>query len=50
VQQQILGHSNPNMTPLYADPDIAERRKVLGRLDAFIVAKLQEQLQEARPN
>jgi integrase len=53
VQQQILGHSNPNMTLLYADPDIAERRKATGRLDALLlpnVAKLQEQLQQARPN
>ena len=53
VQQQILGHSNPNMTLLYADPDIAERRKAMGRLDALLlpnVAKLQKQLQEAGPN
>ena len=53
VQQQILGHSNPNMTLLYADPDIAERRKAMGRLDALLlpnVAKLQQQLQQARPN
>jgi len=53
VQQQILGHSNPNMTLLYADPDIAERRKAMGRLDAILlpnVVKLQQQLQQARPN
>ena len=53
VQQQILGHSNPNMTLLYADPDIAERRKATTQLDALLlpnVAKLQKQLQEARPN
>lgn len=53
VQQQILGHSNPNMTLLYADPDISERRKAVGELDALLlptVAKLQEQLQEATPN
>jgi integrase len=53
VQQEILGHSNPNMTLLYADPDIADRRKVLGRLDALLlptVAKLEEKLPEARPS
>ena len=53
VQQQILGHSNPNMTLLYADPDIAERRKAMERLDALLlpnVAKLQQQLQQATPN
>ena len=44
VQQQILGHSNPDMTLLYADPDIAERRKALGQLEALLlpnVAKFQ---------
>jgi integrase len=53
VQQQILGHSNPSMTLLYADPDIAERRKAMSQLDALLlpnVAKLQKQLQEVRPN
>jgi len=53
VQQQILGHSNPNMTLLYAAPDIAESRKAVGRLDAVLlpnVAKLQEKLEEGRPN
>jgi len=53
VQQQILGHSNPNMTLLYADPDIADRRKAMGRLDALLlptVARLEEKLPEARPN
>jgi integrase len=53
VQQQILGHSNPNMTLLYADPDIADRRKAMGQLDALLlptVAKLEEKLPEARPN
>ena len=53
VQQQILGHSNPNMTLLYADPDIADRRKAMGRLDALLlptVAKLEEKFPEARPN
>ena len=53
VQQQILGHSDPNMTLLYADPDIAERRKAMTQLDGLLlpnVAKLQRQLQEARPN
>jgi integrase len=53
VQQQILGHSDPNMTLLYADPDIAERRKATDQLDGLLlpnVAKLQKQFQEARPN
>ena len=53
VQQQILGHSDPNMTLLYADPDIAERRKATDQLDGLLlpnVAKLQKQLQEARSN
>ena len=53
VQQQILGRSNPNMTLLYADPDIAERRKAMEQLDALLlpnVAKLQQQLQQATPN
>jgi len=53
VQQQILGHSDPNMTLLYADPDIAESRKAMTQLDGLLlpnVAKLQKQLQEASPN
>jgi hypothetical protein len=53
VQQQILGHSNPNMTLLYADPDLAERRKATDQLDGLLlpnVAKLQKQLQKARSN
>ena len=53
VQQQILGHSNPNMTLLYADPDITQSRKAMGRLEALLlpnVAKLQKQLQEAKTN
>ena len=53
VQQQILGHCNPNMTLLYADPDLAERRKATDQLDSLLlpnVAKLQMQLQEAKPN
>jgi integrase len=53
VQQQILGHSNPNMTLLYAEPDIAERRKAMTQLDALLlpnVAKSQKELQEVRPN
>ncbi len=53
VQQQIPGHSNLNMTLLYADPDVSERRKAVGELDALLlptVAKLQERLREARPN
>jgi len=53
VQQQILGHCNPNMTLLYADPDLAERRKATDQLDSLLLpngAKLQKQLQEAKPN
>jgi hypothetical protein len=53
VQQQVLCHSDPKMTLLYADPDIGERRKAMAQLDGLLlpnVAKLQKQLQEARPN
>ena len=52
VQQQILGHSDPNITLLYADPNLSESRKATDQLDALLlpnVAKLQKQLQEANP-
>ena len=35
VRQQILGHPDPNMTLLYADPDIGERRKAILNSTAY---------------
>jgi integrase len=53
VQQQILGHANPNMTLIYAEPNMKERRQALEQLEGLLlssVANLQKQLQEGMGN
>lgn len=39
VQSQIMGHSSPSMTMLYADPNLAEKRKAVEHLEGNLVAK-----------
>jgi integrase len=39
VQQQILGHSNSDMSLLYTDPDLEAKREAMSRLDSLMDPK-----------
>jgi integrase len=36
VQQQILGHADPNITLLYAEPNLDERRRAVDQLESLL--------------
>jgi integrase len=50
VQQQILGHSSPNMTLLYADPGIDAKRQATEGLSDLMFANVVKSKPSARPN
>ena len=50
VQQQILGHSNPNTTMLYADPGLTAKRTAVSALEGLLLLNVVKSRPSTRPN